>query len=196
LCNGTIDGGAYRGDVVVPPGAQCNLWNATVLGDVRAESGSTLNAVGDRVVGSVIGDYALVVQTRQSTVKGTVAITGAGDAPGGTSDVYVFENKVEAGISVTDSAGTIIVDSNTVKSGDISVTDNYVPGFTDYPNGLFVRSNTVTGNATVSRNTGSSADATKEVVSNTIGATLRCENNDLPFTGGPNTAGSVVGQCF
>src|SRR5919202_4832058 len=49
LCNGTIDGGAYRGDVVVPPGAQCNLWNATVLGDVRAESGSTLNAVGDRV---------------------------------------------------------------------------------------------------------------------------------------------------
>jgi hypothetical protein len=167
-----------------------------VVGDVRAESGSTLYLNNDKVSGSVIGAGALGVQTLESTVNGTIAITGAGDAPGGTSDVVVGFNTVGRGISVTSSAGTIIVDGNRVKSGDMFVTDNYIPGFTDFPNGLYVRSNTVTGNVTVSRNTGSSPDATKEVSSNTVTKTLRCENNDLPFTGGPNNAGVAFGQCF
>jgi hypothetical protein len=196
VCNGTIDGGSYRGGVVVPQGAECNLWNARISGDVRAESGSTLNAVADKVLGSVIGDHALVVQVRSSTVHGTITITAAGDSPGGITEAYVAENTIWDGVSVTGSAGTILVDWNNVKSGDVSVTDNFIPPFTDYPNGLFVRQNTVAGNMTVSRNTGSSPDAAKEVSGNEVTGTLRCEDNELPFTGGPNTAGSVVGQCF
>jgi hypothetical protein len=182
----------YRG-IVVPPGGQCTVVDARIAGDVTAENGATLLAVSVRVSGNVVGDHALVVQTVSSTVHGAIDITGAGDSPTGITEVFLGENKVIHGISVVDSAGTMIVDRNTVKSGDITVTDNFVPPFLAFPSQLSVRFNTVSGNVTVSRNTGPSL---KEVFSNEVARVLTCEDNDPPFTGGPNDARAYIGQCF
>jgi hypothetical protein len=42
VCNGTYTGGTY-GDVVVPSNDNCDISNATILGNVVAENGATLN---------------------------------------------------------------------------------------------------------------------------------------------------------
>ena len=58
---------------------------------------------------------------------------------------------------------------------------------------LFVEHNTVGGDITVSRNQG---PGIKYTYRNTVRGTLRCLDNHAPFTGGPNAAAGIEGQCY
>jgi hypothetical protein len=192
-CNGTLSGGPYFG-ITVPEGATCNLFTAAVVGDVTAAPGSDLRIfIHSTIKGNVTTDGAMV-QITGAVVVGNIAITGAPDSPTGQAEVVVNESTIVGGdITVRESAGTVLVDDNHVINGDIFVTSNFVPPFLEYPSQLSVRLNQVSGNVTVSSNTG---PGYKDVHSNTITGALTCLDNEQPFIGGPNTAGSIVGDCF
>lgn len=193
-CTGVLFGGPYFA-VEVPTGASCSLIEARVIGGVTAAAGSSLLiANNSTIVGGVVADHALWVQIIDSFVAGTVRIVGAGDDPSGVTEAAVrFSTIVGGDIEVEESAGTILVDDNRVRGGSITVARNYVPPFLAYPSELSVRLNHVSGDVTVSGNTG---PGPKEVWGNEVLGTLRCEQNDSPFTGGPNEARTTIGACF
>jgi hypothetical protein len=193
MCNGTLSGGPYFG-IVVPEGAICNLITAAVVGDVTAAPGSDLRIfIHSTIRGNVTTSGALV-QITGAVVVGNIAIAGAPDSPTGQLEVVVNESTVVGGdITVRDGAGTVVVDDNHLIDGDIFVSANFVPPFLDYPSGLSVRLNEVHGNVTVSSNTG---PGFKIVASNIVTGTLTCFENEQEFIGGPNSAGSTVGDCF
>jgi hypothetical protein len=192
-CNGTLSGGPYFG-ILVPEGATCNLITAAVVGDVTAAPGSDLRIfIHSTIKGNVTTNGALV-QITGAVVVGNIAISGAPDSPTGQAEVVVNESTIVRGdITVSESAGTVLVDDNHLIDGDIFVTANFVPPFLDYPSGLSVRLNNVHGNVTVSSNTG---PGFKIVASNIVSGTLTCLDNEQEFIGGQNAAGSTVGDCF
>jgi hypothetical protein len=153
-----------------------------------------LNAFGNRVIGDVNGDHALIVQFRNAFLAGTINIVGAGDSPTGITEVSIEEVKIVNGdIIVRESAGTILIDRNRLARGNIVVTNNFVPPFSEFPSQLSVRLNDVGGDVIVSNNSG---PGFKEVHSNRVAGTLRCEQNEQPFVGGANDARATVGNCF
>jgi len=194
-CTGRLSGGPYFG-IVVPAGAECQLWTANVVGDVTAVPGSSLAITFHSTIrGDVIADGALF-DLVSSVVVGSVSIARAPDSETGRSEVVVEDSTVVGSIAVRESAGTTLVDRNRVINGDIVVTSNFVPPFVPdvgYPSQLSVRLNQVHGNVNVSSNTG---PGPKEVHSNTVTGTLACLENEEPFVGGPNSAGSTAGDCF
>ena len=190
---GSLSGGPFFG-ITVPAGGHCDLFTANVVGDVVALPGSAVNiSIHSTIRGDVIGDGALV-QVINSVVVGDLALARAPDSETGVTEVAVMDSTIVNGsIAVRDSAGTILVDRNRVINGDIAVTSNFVPPFLEYPSQLSVRLNQVDGNVTVSSNSG---PGLKEVHSNTVTGTLACLENEQPFVGGPNSAGSTAGDCF
>ena len=192
-CEGTLSGGPYFG-IIVPEGAHCDLFTANVVGDVMAAPGSAINiSIHSTINGDVTSDGALV-QIINSVVVGNVAIARAPDSATGVSEVAVMDSTIVGGsITVLESVGSILIDRNLVINGDISVTSNFVLRFVEFPSQLSVRLNHVHGNVTVSNNAG---PGSKEAHSNTVTGTLACLDNEQPFVGGPNSAGSTVGDCF
>ena len=190
-CSGTLSGGHYLG-VFVPEGAECNLFDAFVIGKVEAAPGSGLQIRNSKIIGRVLGNHAMWVQVSDSFVVGGISIVGAGDSPSGITEVYVADLTVVGTIEIVGGAGTTLIDRNRIIAGTITVTNNFVPPFLAYPSQLSVRNNQVNGNMTVSRNTG---PGLKQVFSNNVKGRLTCEQNEAPLEGSPNTARVIVGQC-
>ena len=73
--------------------------------------------------------------------------------------------------------------------GSIRLLDNVIPA----GNVMLLLNATAAGDADVRRNTDGGF---KQVMGNAVTGSLVCRKNDAPFTGGPNTAGAIRGQCF
>jgi len=91
--------------------------------------------------------------------------------------------------------GHIRVEDNIIGVVPIAECPNPPVGLPTVGTGMSIFTNMVpTGNLLVLRNSGGGV---KNVVSNTVGKTLRCSDNDDPFVGGPNSASRLQGdQCF
>jgi hypothetical protein len=141
-CVGALTG--THDNVVVPPGAHCEMTNATVIGNVKVLSGGSLRASNSRIGGSVQGDNSDWVCLQFGTqVRGNFEVKGGqlGTTTGHDISTIVNGNtKVEenAGLTFIDAAtvggnieilkntGTLEVEFNTI-GGNIKVEDNVVP---------------------------------------------------------------------
>jgi hypothetical protein len=78
-CTGTMSG-TIDANVVVPPGASCNLNGATVTGNVSIEEGASLDSgfgfAGSTIVGNVSATDPVNVILLRSNIGGDVSITG------------------------------------------------------------------------------------------------------------------------
>jgi hypothetical protein len=82
--------------------------------------------------------------------------------------------------------GTISITDAVLQKGNIQVQENTTGTM------LEILRNRVAQNLQVFVNAGG---ASKTVRGNTVGSTLSCKDNQLPFVGRPNVAGDVEGQC-
>lgn len=78
-CTGSI-GFVTADNLVVPPGATCNLAGARIKGSVKVEDGATLNASGMYVMGSVQAKKAASVNVSNSIIDGSFEMEEGGSA--------------------------------------------------------------------------------------------------------------------
>jgi hypothetical protein len=188
---GGLDGGTYA-SVEVPPGRICVLSGATVVNSVRALGGARLFIQGSDVGGNVRGMDAAAVQVLGgSQVHGNVNIQGGGDAM--FASCAVDDAVIDGDLACTGNdpgAPIIRTEGGPVQvGGSIRLVDNVIPA----GNVMLLLNATVAGNADVRHNTDGGF---KQVMGNAVTGSLVCRKNDAPFTGGPNTAGAIRGQCF
>lgn len=191
-CVGALTGTFHN--VTVPPNVLCILFNSIVTGNVTAMENSLLGAFDNQIGGSILGNSADVLQTRNNTVQGNINIKSGGPHPV-FLEVEVCGSIVRGHVHVVDMTGTISLGptfcapgANTIDE-HVHVKNNVIP-----PGRLLqLRLNTVGTDADISGNTGVGP---KAVQTNTVARTLKCENNDPPFVGGPNVADRYKGQCF
>lgn len=208
VCTGGISG--THDNIVVPPGAACQVVNGDVRGNIKALENSILVVLSSSVRGSIDGDKAETVQLLENTVGGSIQIK-EGEVPNndGAFDVFLCGNTLPGGnIQVEKMRGSILVGDpppgeaftttlcrrNLVERGNVKVEENVAIDFPGFPDtGFRVRGNTVGQNLQVFKNKG---PATKRVEGNAVGQALQCVKNRLPFVGGPNSAAKAEGQCF
>lgn len=208
ICTGSISG--RHDNIVVPPGAFCQVVNGDVRGNIKALENSILVVLSSNVRGSIDGDKAENVQLLENTISGSIQIKEGEDPNNdGAFDVFLCGNTLPQGnIQVEKMRGSILVGdpppgetdtttlcrSNVVKRGNIKVEENIAIDFPGFPDtGFRVRGNTVGQNLQVFKNKG---PATKRVEGNAVGQILQCKGNTSPFVGGPNSAAKAEGQCF
>ena len=105
-------------------------------------------------------------------------------------DDAVIDGDVAAPAMIRDAPPIIRTEGGPVQvGGSIRLVDNVIPA----GNVMLLLNTTVAGDADVRRN---SDGGFKQVTGNTVTGSLVCRKNDAPFTGGPNTAGAIRGQCF
>jgi hypothetical protein len=207
-CNGTFTGVTFE-DVVVPPNGVCVLSNSTVNGDVEVQKDAFFQATNTKIEGDVEGDQAQTVFIDTGSSAGAVSgeetgqvfvfnatVNGGVQSDNGTNEVEVCGSTVKGRIKVQDLHGggneILIGDPTNSCSGNTAKSVHVADNFTDVF--FSIRGNTISGNITVSNNSGTSD---KFVQNNNGGKTLECVGNASPFVGGPNGAWvSKEGQCF
>jgi hypothetical protein len=184
-CAGTLTG--TFDNVTVPVGATCTLTNSTVRGNVKALENARLFMSNNQVRGNVEGDKASVVQVRSGTVGGNIQIK-EGRSPNELGALVTDGTVVTGGdIQIEKmNTGQVRVSNARVEKGNIQITENITSG------SLEIVGNHVAQNLQVFKNRGG---GNKVVSGNTVGQDLQCKENTSPFTGGPNTAGDIEGQC-
>lgn len=205
-CVGTLPAGTYD-SIVVPAAAQCTIDHSLVTGHIRALDYSVLRVLDTTVQGNIEAHNADVVQALGDTISGHIHIKGGGPNPNSTViDTLLCNNVLRNGnIEVERRIGGLVVGigngnpalvaqcsglGNTLLKGDLKIEGNTISP----ERAMSVTSNSVAKNMQVSRNTGSLRF--KVVKNNAVDGTLRCSDNDAPFTGGPNSARRSEGQCF
>ena len=166
---GTVTG--THDNVVVPSGAICFIFGATINGNVEAESGALkLNIASSTVTGNIEADGVLGdVIVNVVTVSGDVQIKNSGGSPSDLVNVV--------GVTI---------------GGDLEMENNTgfrVGGWT----------NLITGNFEFNGNISTGGSQPSIVSDNTVGENLECSGNtpvasDFPF--GINTVtGAAEGEC-
>lgn len=184
-CRGSVTG-TFK-NIFVPEGATCTVSNATVSGNILARDRSRLFVHETRTDGNIDGVEAAVVQVRGGTLGGSIQVQD-GQSPSAVG-VRIYGGTVltQGNITIQKmNTGTIsIVDARLLK-GNIQVQENSTA------TRLEVLRNQVAQNLEVFVNRGAGA---KFVQTNTVSQKLSCKENTGPFTGRPNVAGDVEGQC-
>jgi hypothetical protein len=207
--------GGTHDNVVVPPGARCTLFGATVRGSVKALENSQLVITGGSTIhGNVEGDKADLVQVNFSTVRQNVTIKEGGEAPppfpaftmfcfgGGPCESHLTGATIlEGNVQIEKMVGDVVIGAFfpvTVAKGSVKVEENVVtPAAGLFQIASFAAANNfIAQNLQVFKNTGPGSP--KSVFNNTAGESIQCFENSPPgtFVGGPNTAPKKEGQCF
>ena len=177
---------------MVPAGEICILSGVEVTNSVTAQAGALLFIQGSQIGGDVLGLGAGAVQMNsETTVGGNVTVQGGGG--GYFSSCAVEYATITGNLSCTgQDPGSPIVraeQGETSIGGDVDLSRNVIPA----GHVLLLETMPIGGDADVSRNSGGGF---KHVAGNTVTGTLSCKKNDATFTGGPNTAAKLKGQCF
>lgn len=184
-CTSSVTGSFEN--VIVLEGRTCTLTNATVSGNILAKDASRLFVHETTTQGNIDGVEANVVQVRAGRVDGSIQVQD-GNAPSAVG-VRIYGGTVltQGNITVQKmTTGVISITDAVLRKGNIQVQENTAR------TRLEILRNRVAQNLQVFVNAGS---APKTVRGNTVGSTLSCKDNALPFTGRPNVAGDVEGQC-
>jgi hypothetical protein len=186
-CVFSLPPGTYD-NVEVPPGATCSLNNVIILGSVKALENARLYMFNDQVRGNVDGDKAASVFVASSRVGGSIQIKEGTSPNEYGAAVYAGTVLEQGNIQVEKMrTGAVYIVGVRLEKGNIKVEENTTTF--DFR----VESNLVPRNIQVFKNTGPNA---KFVWLNIAGEAVQCFDNQLPFTGGPNTAPVRQGQCF
>jgi hypothetical protein len=188
---GGLEGGTYT-DIEVPPGAICVLYGVTVTQSVKALADSRLFIQNSQIGGNVRGLNASAVQvSEETTITGNMNVQGAHDLM--FASCAVDNATIMGDLTCADnSPGSPIIRAEqgpTVIGGSVKLVDNVIPA----GHVLLLLNASVGADADIRRNTGAGF---KSVNSNTVTGELVCKKNDPTFTGGPNTAGTIKGECF
>lgn len=184
-CRGIVTGTFEH--VLVRRGQSCTLTNAAVSGNIQAEFGARLSVYETTTRGNIEAKEALQLHVRGGRVGGN--IEAAEGASVGQVGVRIFGGTVLTNGSIKIekmNTGIISITDAVLSNGKIEVQDNIIG------TGLEVLRNTVAQDVEVSVNRGLGA---KSVVGNTVSQKLTCTENRGPFTGAPNMAREVEGQC-
>ena len=183
-CVGPQGGGLYD-NIIVPPGAECELVGAVVRGNVKALQDSRLRLVETEVGGNVHGDKAEAVGVVDGMVRGDVHVH-EGETPFDAEFDFEVSALVGGNVAVEKMAGNVSISGSRIGGALIALDNEILETFE-------VRGNTVVGNAQVFKNTG---PGVKTLTLNTIGQNLQCRDNAPPFVGQPNVVrGSAEDQC-
>jgi hypothetical protein len=185
-CVGVLTGTFDK--VEVPPGADCVLVSSTVRQWVKADAGSGLLIGFSDVGGNVMGLSPRYAQVGyDSHVGGNMSVDNAGNLV--FASCAVFTNATIDG-NVTCNNGNPgsphILTPSTI-GGSVDLVSNTGPF------GIRILGSHIGANVHVNNNSGTGLNG---VVGNIIANTLVCQNNNLPFVGGPNVAARAQGQCF
>ena len=207
ICVGTLPPGTYD-NVEAPAGAVCTVSGSLVTGNIRADAYAVLHVFDSTVQGDIQAETAGVIQIMGNTVWGNIQIQNGGPNPDpNVIDTFVCNNILRDGnIQIQNRTGGMVIglgngrnpiilaechnNGNTLIKGNLEIQGNIVPD----ARAMGVSRNLVGGNLQFQKNTGS--QRFKVVENNNIGNNLQCLENDQPFTGGPNIAGKIQGQCF
>jgi hypothetical protein len=202
-CTGTIGAVPVVGNVIVPPGASCELLGTTITGNVIVNQDSQLLTENANVAGNIQGEGALRIRIYNTLVtniqleKVTLRIIIGSDRtckadPLVLGNIQLTENSAAIGICKMSVSEDVQLDKNT---GVIGVFDNTVGEnlrVADNTHIVRLRRNEVGENMQVNKNTGTRTILTE----NTVGMVLQCSDNVPPPIGFGNTAvGGKEGQC-
>lgn len=184
-CRGVVTGRFEN--VFVLAGQSCTLTNAIVSGNIRAEQRSRLAVYETTTRGNIEAVQALELQVRGGRIDGNIEAKEG--VSGGQVGVRIFGGTMLTQGNITvekNNTGIVSITDAVLASGNIEVKENTVG------TSLELLRNRVGQNVEVSVNRGVGA---KSVIGNTVTQTLTCKENRGPFTGAPNVAGEVDGQC-
>ncbi len=191
-CSSTINGGTLP-NVIVPAGAICTIFNATINGNVLGEIDSKTFIVSTTINGNVEGNDAEMVQLINVIVNGNVGIAGGevDDIAPFTFDYAICGTHVTGNVSITGSGGDAFV----------YTSPNCGSRTTQIDGNLRIEGNTarvrmigiiVGRNASIVNNTSTTE---KTLINSAIGKHLSCSGNTEPLTVDSNTAQKLIGQC-
>jgi hypothetical protein len=187
-CIGT-NTGTFQ-NVIVPSGTFCFLFNSTLTGNLKILPRAEVTTFNNTIAGDIQADKALFVDLVGDHVGGNIEIVDGdptGSSQAGFLDYRVLGATVSDGnIHVIKNQGSVFVQNNILVKGNIKVEDNL------NLDQLIVHNNQVPQNIQVFKNKGAGP---KVVFFNIAGQAVQCFENDPPFTGVPNTAPTLEGQC-
>jgi hypothetical protein len=126
-CVGFLPSGTYQ-NVFVPPGQSCTMFFTTVRGNLKVLEGSSLNATGNTVQGSVQADKSSFVRFERGFVGGSIQVKELA-----RTELFPFafvdirDNTVMGNIqiqkNVMDNAASAVL-NNRVVTGGVKIEDN------------------------------------------------------------------------
>jgi hypothetical protein len=174
-------------NVIVPEGRTCTLTASTVSGNILAKDGARVYVYETTTQGNIDGVEADLVHVRAGTIEGSIQVQDGNNRSLAGVRIYGGTILTQGNITVQKmNTGTISIVDAVLRKGNIQVQDNSTA------TRLEILRNRVAQNLQVFVNLGNTA---KLVRNNTVGSVLSCKDNQLPFTGRPNVAGDVEGQC-
>jgi thermitase len=117
-------------NLIVPPGATCNLTGARIKGTVKIEDGASLSASAIYVKGSLQAKKAISVSVGDSIIDGSVEVEEGGSA-------HLYATQIRGGAKFIKNSDSLIISNNTIQ-GNLQCKENRL-----MPTG---RGNTVQGN--------------------------------------------------
>jgi hypothetical protein len=184
-CVGTVTGTFQN--VFVPAGQSCTLTNARVRGNILARENARLFVFETVTAGNIDGVEARQLHVRGGRLEGSIQAQDGASA--GEVGIRISGGTVLTQGNITIQkmrTGTIEITGARLLKGNIQVQENTVG------TALTLTGNEVAQNVEVFVNSGVGA---KTVRNNTVQQKLSCKENTRPFTGRPNVAGDVEGQC-
>ena len=202
-CSGTLGVGPVIGNVIVPPGASCELLGTgPITGNVQFGQGSQLLTENATVVGNIQGEGALRIRIYNTlvtdiqlkkvtfqiiigsdrTCKADPLVLGRIQLEENSANIGICKMSTRQDVQLTKNTGRILVDDNTVGE-DLQVAEN-----TQH---VRMRLNQVGENIEVIKNTGGVL-----MNGNTAGMRIQCSDNaPPPISYVPNISPSNEGQC-
>jgi hypothetical protein len=185
FCSGPFDG-TINGDLTVSAGQNCGIINGgRVTGNVTVSGGKFVLS-GAAVGGSItVGGGGFTIGPA-ATVGGDVLVS---NLSAGSTDDSVCGTTIQGSLQVDGNAAAVQIGSSAPLvcagnkiGGDLVVDGNSAKTL------LF--ENQIKGALRAGNNSGP-----LDVVGNTVGTTLHCQNNTMLIMGGNNTARQKIGQC-
>lgn len=114
-CTGTVSW-LTADNLLVPPGATCNLTGARIKGTLKVEEGATLLASGLYVKGSIQAKKAVSVQINDSIVDGNVEVEEGGSA-------LLEGTQIQGGAKFIKNRNSLFISNNMIE-GDLECKEN------------------------------------------------------------------------
>jgi thermitase len=115
-CTGTVHW-LTADNLLVPPGATCNLTGGRLKGTLKVEDGATLIVDGLYVKGSILAKKSASVQVSESIVDGNVEVEEGGSA-------ILRGTHIQGGAKFIKNQRSIFISNNTIR-GDLECKENH-----------------------------------------------------------------------